>query len=184
MKSEAGLQVIDFQKRFLLPLPEKLKGGNISNDSCDKLFQDQDHGFSCCKSKTLDDGLLNCVEENHLSHPEEDIEWTNENDGEAIAKQLFESCTGVKVNLEDVLLFMMCDFQHSLNMLAERFSVKGFLESVINDEHDDTYTSCIKSAANYAYAHLEVFQLLALIIWYGYLLCLRNICRETGKKSI
>ena len=79
---------------------------------------------------------------------------------------------------------MMCDFQHSLNMLPERFSVKGFLESVINDEHDDSYTSCIKSAANYAYAHLEVFQLLALIIWYGYLLCLRNICRETGKKSI
>ena len=110
--------------------------------------------------------MLNCVEENHLSHPEECIEWTNENDGEAIAKQLFESCTGVKVNLEDVLLSMMCDFQHSLNMLPERFSVKGFLESFINDEHDDSYTSCIKSAANYAYAHLEVFQLLALIIWY------------------
>ena len=103
VKSEAGLQAINFQKRFLLPLPEKLKSGNISIDSCDKLFEDQDHGFSCCKSKTLDDGLLNCVEEDHLSHPEEGIEWTNENDGEAIAKQLFESCTGVKVNLEDVL---------------------------------------------------------------------------------
>ena len=168
VKSEAGLQVINFQKRFLLPLPEKLKSGNISNDSCDKLFQDQDqdHGFSCCKSKTLDDGLLNCVEENHLSHPEEGIEWTNENDGESNAKQLFESCTGVKVNLEDVLLSMMCDFQHSLTMLPERFSVKGFLESVINDKHDDSYTSCIKSAANYAYAHLKVFQLLAHIIWY------------------
>ena len=49
VKSEAGLQAINFQKRFLLPLPEKLKSGNISNDSCDKLFQDQDHGFSCCK---------------------------------------------------------------------------------------------------------------------------------------
>ena len=112
VKSEAVLQVINFQKRFLLPLPEKLKTKNISNDSCDKLFQDQDQGFLCCKSKILDDG----------------IEWTNENDGEAIAKQLFESCTGVKVNLEDVLLSMMCDFQQSLNMLPERFSVKEFLE--------------------------------------------------------
>ena len=71
----------------------------------------------------------------------------------------------VKVNLEDVLLSMMCDFQHNLNMLPEHFSVKGLLESVINDKHDDSYTSCIKSAANYAYAHLEVFQLLAHIIW-------------------
>ena len=113
-----------------------------------------------------DDGLLNCVEENHLSHLEEGIERTNENDEKAIAKQLFESCTGVKVNLEDVLLSTMCDFQHSLNMLPERFSVKGFLESVISDKHDDSYTSCIKSAANYAHAHLEVFQLLAHIISY------------------
>ena len=44
---------------------------------------------------------------------------------------------GVKVNLEDVLLSMMCDFQQSLNMLPERFSVKEFLESVINDKNDD-----------------------------------------------
>ena len=75
-ENEAVLQVINFLKRFLLPLPEKLKSGNISNESCDKLFQDQDHGFSCCKSNTLDDGLLNCVEENHLSHSEESTEWT------------------------------------------------------------------------------------------------------------
>ena len=51
VKSEAGLQVINFQKPFLLPLPEKLRNGNISNDSCDKLFQDQHHGFSCKQSQ-------------------------------------------------------------------------------------------------------------------------------------
>ena len=182
VKSEAVLQVINFQKRFLLPLPEKLKTKNISNDSCDKLFQDPDQGFLCCKSKILDDGLLNCVEENNLSHPEEGIEWTNENDGEAITKQLFESCTGVKVNLEDVLLSMMCDFQQSLNMLPERFSVKEFLESVINDKNDDSYTSCIKSSANYAYAHLEVFQLLAHIIWYRLFLLFEKYLSGNGEE--
>ena len=168
VRNEAALQVLNFQQRFLLPLPEQLKTGNITNDSCDKLFQDQDNGFSCCKSKTLDNGLLKCVEENHLSHPEEGTDWTNENDGEVIAKQLFESCTGVEVNLENVLLCMMCDFQQSLNMLPKRFSLKDFLESIINDEHDVhdvPYTRCIKSAANYAHTHLEVFQLLAHIIW-------------------
>ena len=77
VKSEAALQVVNFQKRFLLPLPEELKTGNITNNSCDKLFQNQECGFSCCKSKTLDDSLLNCIQENHLSHPEENIELTN-----------------------------------------------------------------------------------------------------------
>jgi hypothetical protein len=50
-------------------------------------------------------------------------------------------------------------------MLPKRFSVKDFLESIINDEHGDSYTSFIKSAANYALAHLEVFHLLVHIIW-------------------
>ena len=43
--------------------------------------------------------------------------------------------------------------------------MKEFLESITNDKHHDLFTSCIKSAANYAHSHLEVFQLLAHIIW-------------------
>ena len=116
VRNEAGLQVINFQPRFLLPL------------------------------------------------------------------QLFESNTGAKVNLENVLLFMMCDFQQSLNMLPKRFSVKDFLESIITDEHGDSYTSFIKSAANYALAHLEVFHLLAHIIWCRVFALFEAYLSENGEK--
>ena len=67
-------------------------------------------------------------------------------------------------------------------MLPERFSVQGFLESVINDKHDDSYTSCIKSAANYAYAHLEVFQLLVHIIWYRLFALFEEYLSGNGEK--
>ena len=96
VRNEASLQVINFQPRFLLRLPEKLKTGNITNDSCDKLFQGQVDGFQCCRSKTLEDGLLNTVEETHFSHPDVSNEWADENDGEVMAKQLYESNTGAK----------------------------------------------------------------------------------------
>jgi hypothetical protein len=126
--------------------------------------------------------LLNTVEETRFSHPDIINEWTDENDGEVMAKQLFESNTGAKVNLENVLLFMMCDFQQSLNMLPKRFSVKDFLESIINDEHGDSYTSFIKSAANYALAHLEVFHLLAHIIWCRVFALFEAYLSENGEK--
>jgi hypothetical protein len=66
-------------------------------------------------------------------------------DAEVIASEFYESNTGVQVNLEDVLFFMCAEFQTQLSFLPTRFSVREFLESVINDAHDDPYSVSIKS---------------------------------------
>ena len=66
-------------------------------------------------------------------------------DAEVIASEFYESNTGVQVNLEDVFFFMCAEFQTQLSFLPTRFSVREFLENVINDTHDDPYSVSIKS---------------------------------------
>ena len=84
-------------------------------------------------------------------------------------KQLQNSCLSHALGLQSISMTHYCPCAISSKVQTcwpEGFSGKEFLESVIKDKHDDSYTSCIKSATNYAYAHSEIFQLLAHVIWY------------------
>ena len=102
-------------------------------------------------------------------------------DGEIITREFYESSTGVPVNLDDVFVCMCDDFQEQLTVLPERFSVKEFLESQIDVPNDDQYSESIKSAAAYGIDHLDLFNLLARIIWIRLFMLFESYISENGK---
>ena len=60
--------------------------------------------------------------------------------------------------------------------------MRDFLENIANDEVPNSYTALIKVAANYALAHLEVFHLLARIIWCRIFTLFQVYLTENGEK--
>ena len=77
----------------------------------------------------------------------------------------------------------MCadDFQEQLTVLPERFWVKEFLESQIDVPNDDQYSESIKSAAAYGIDHLDLFDLLARIIWIRLFTLFESYISENGE---
>ena len=175
VRKETSLQVLNFKRRFLIQPPEKLKTMTASNDS-DVMF---DQAFSCCRKKELGDEMLRCERESNETQGNN--EYVVGSDGEVIASEFYESNTGVQVNLEDVFFFMCAEFKTQLSFLPTRFSVREFLESVINDAHDDPYSVSIKSSARYGIDHLDLFDMLARIIWCRLFSLFESYVSENGE---
>ena len=66
-------------------------------------------------------------------------------------------------------------------VLPERFSVKGFLESLISDEHADRYSESIKAADRYGINHLDLFELLARITWFRLFILFQSYSSGNGE---
>ena len=106
-----------------------------------------DQAFSCCRKKELGEEMFRCVcERNETRSDDEDV---MESEGEVIANEFYESNTGVEVNLEDVFLYMCVEFQTQLSVLPTHFSVREFLEGVINDAHNDPYHESVVHQVKY-----------------------------------
>ena len=104
VKEEAVLQVIGFRRNFLLPVPAELL--SLCNST-----READPTVGCCRNHNFDDSFFQCIDENDSSDKERDDidnQFTDEPDSPAVA--IFESRDGVAVNMEDVLLCLMCDF--------------------------------------------------------------------------
>ena len=76
----------------------------------------------------------------------------------------FSRRTRESVNLENVLTSLL-QSKYKLSSLPENFSVNDFLEEIVNEPCDDSFSTSIKSAAQYCIEHQEVFHLLTEILW-------------------
>ena len=152
VKKESHLQILGFRKFLLRPPPDLLN--LVVNDA-----GVTDENFVCCKGSRLDERWFKCEE-----HDEED-----NMDAGALAdvqdlSQYFETNDGVQINLEDALL-CMSDFSNELTGPPPSFCMKDFLQNIIGDISDDSYSKSVKSAANYAANNLKLFELFVLISW-------------------
>jgi hypothetical protein len=59
----------------------------------------------------------------------------------------------------------MSDFRDELSKPPSSFSVKAFLDKLINDTNEDSYSQSVKSATKYGADNLDDFELLAVIFW-------------------
>ena len=154
---EESLQVLDFRKSFLLPPPSEL-----TNFEANKMGNIDEH-FGCCNGMHLKEDLFECDQESETELEEMD-NLADDNDFTSPASSYFESNSGVVVNLEDVLL-CMSDFSDELSKPPSSFSVKTFLDKIINDASEDVYSQSVKSAAKYGADNLNDFELLAALFW-------------------
>ena len=76
-------------------------------------------------------------------------------------------------------MLCVCDFEDKLSAPPAHFSVKDFLETIKNDTHHDPFSMSIKEEAQYGANNLELFELLAGILWCRIV----NIFRECLPKS-
>ena len=155
VREEAALQVIGFQRKFLLPVPTELL--SLATDQCNP-----DPTLHCCRNILLDDSFFQCLEE--CGSDEEGEPQTHIIHDENIAKKIFETNSGVPINLKDVLS-NLCDCEKKLNVPPTDFSIKDFLQKIVNGSHDDPFSNSIKSAAKYGIDNLGAFELLSKILW-------------------
>ena len=177
VRNEASIQVINFKSRFLIPLPATVK--TVTPYDASEIVLEQT--FSCCKNKELDPEVFKCESQYNESDENNEGIIIAQSDGEIIAREFYELSTGVRVNLDDVFVCMCADFQQQLTVLPERFSVKEFLESQIDVPNDDQYSESIKSAAAYGIYHLDLFNLLARIIWIRLFTLFESYNSENGE---
>ncbi|CAB3986730.1 ATP-dependent DNA helicase PIF1 [Paramuricea clavata] len=156
--TEATLQVLGFRRSYLLPPPYELLS-LVTNQ-----MGDVDANVGCCTAMHLEENWFECYEEREKETDEMDHDVVVNDDFPSSASQFFESNGGVPVNLEDVLL-CMSDFSDELSLPPSSFTVKTFLENVMNDNNEDSYSEAVKSAAKYGVNNLEIFELLTLILW-------------------
>ena len=162
VRSEKNLQIIGFQRRFLLPPPVEL--ANMVT-----FCVDPDETLSCCRNHHLDDSFF---EDNtchystiHSAAEMDEVLDCDENLDVDVVLQSEIFCQPeeqVTVKLEDTLLCLL-PLSH-IAAVPTTFNMQSFLTSTVVDV-DDPFSQSINSAARYAIDHLEAFQLLANIIW-------------------
>lgn len=162
VRSEKNLQIIGFQRRFLLPPPDEL--ANMVT-----FCVDPDETLSCCRNHHLDHSFF---EDNtcHYSTIQSAAEMDEVLDRDenldvdaALQSEIFcQPEEQVTVKPEDTLLCLL-PLSH-IAALPTTFNMQSFLTSAVVDV-DDPFSQSINSAARYAIDHLEAFQLLANIIW-------------------
>ncbi len=156
VREESALQVIGFQRRSLLPVPTELL--SLADDQCNP-----DPTLLCCRNIHLGDSFFQCSEEDESD--EQGVQHTNNIiHDETTAKNFFETNSGVPINLEDVLS-NLCDCEKKFSAPPTDFSIKDFLQKIVNGTHDDPFSNSIKSAATYGVDNLEAFELLSKILW-------------------
>ena len=134
---------------------------SLCNSTCEA-----DPTVGCCRNHNFDDSFFQCIDENDSSDEERDDidnQFTDEPDSPAVA--IFESRDGVSVNMEDVLLCLMCDFESKLSTLPPSFSINDFCQKIVRDDHTDPFLKSIHLAAKYATDNSAAFELLARILW-------------------
>ena len=159
VREEAALQVIGFRRKFLLPVPAELLSSCIGT-------READPTVGCCRNHNIDDNFFQCNDENDSSDEEpDDIENQFNDESDSPGDAIFESRDGVAVNMEDVLLCLMCDFESKLSTLPPSFSIKDFCQKITRGDHTDPFRKSIHLAAKYATDNLDAFELLARILW-------------------
>ncbi|XP_028404093.1 ATP-dependent DNA helicase PIF1-like [Dendronephthya gigantea] len=156
---EASLQVFGFRRSFLLPPPPELSDFDLNKMGI------MDQYFGCCSGMHLEENFFECDQECETDLAEEMDNLVQHNDFTSAASSYFESNSGAVINLGDVLL-CMSDFSNELSKPPSSFSVKAFLEKIINDANEDSYSQSVKSAAKYGTHNLDDFELLACLFWY------------------
>jgi ATP-dependent DNA helicase PIF1 len=174
VKEEAALQVIGFQRKLLLPVPTELL--SLVEDQCDP-----DPTLHCCRNNHLDESFFQCIEDEG-SEDEGDEISEQVADEESPAEKFFETNDGIPVNLENVLLACLCDFESHLSVLPQNFSIKDFLESIVKDNHDDPFSKSIKSAAQFGIDNLGTFEVLVRILWCRVHRLFRDYLSENGEE--
>ena len=154
VREEGALQVIGFKRKFLLPLPTELL--SLANDQCNP-----NPTLHCCRNICLDDRFFQCSDKCESDVPDE--QQINIAHHENTAKN-FEMNSGVPINLKDVLSSLF-DCEKKLAKPSNDFSIKDFLQKIVNGSHDDPFSTSIKSAAKYGIDNLEAFELLSKILW-------------------
>ena len=91
--------------------------------------------------------------------------------------QYFETNDGVQINLKDVLL-CMSDFSNELTAPPASFCMKDFLQNIIGDISNDSYSKSVKSGTNYGANNLELFELFVLISWCRIYVMFQNYLTE------
>ena len=161
VRSEKNLQIIGFQRRFLLPPPVEL--ANMVT-----FCVDPDETLSCCRKHPLDDSLFEdntCNNSTIQSAVEMEVLDGDQNlvlDAAPQSEIFCQPDEEVTVKLEDTLLCLLPPSH--IAALPTTFSMHSFLTSTVVDV-DDPFSQSINSAARYAIDHLVAFQLLANIIW-------------------
>lgn len=179
VKEESSLQVIGFRCQFLLPVPEELL--TISDTSCDT-----DPSLHCCRHVNLDDSFFQTPDENKCDedHNEIDPEPLPSVNEEFAANDIFERNDAVPVNLEDVLLCLMSELGNDLSSLPRHFSIKDFLQNLLEDSHNDPFSMLIKSAASHGINNLDVFELLAEVLWCRINILFQEYLSKNGEQAL
>ena len=162
VRSEENLQVIGFQRKFLLPPPAELVNMDTS-------YLEHDESYSCCRHRRLADGFFegekttvpdlavdDILDENY--DDEENVDWDDVMESENHLEQNEETTK----KLDNTLLCLLPSSQ--LAAPPSSLNMETFLESRIVDS-DDPFSKSINSAARYATLNLQAFQILGNIIW-------------------
>ena len=162
VKSSNNLQVINFDRKFLLPQPPELVD-LLETDSLEP-----DDTYACCRYRPLDsDNFINFEEQSNNSVSVGDGDYSTDinSEDEIDRDEYFETGEATATNrLEDILLCLIPSFQTEFSTPPSTFTMSTFLASVITDR-TDSYTEAINAAATYAIDNLETFQLLGSVLW-------------------
>ena len=168
VRSEKNLQVIGFQKRFLLKQPTYIEQIHNAQQG------DPVSSFTCCRNEAVD--IANCEldrEEDPSLITDEDSTPMDEDllSHEELIKKCFAFNQGEKQSFKQILRHMT-DFENDqepqhplLTQPPDHFNVKNFLEKLTNDENVDSLSHSVKEAAQYGIANLQIFELLTRVLW-------------------
>ena len=157
VRGEDSLQVVDFRRKFLL-IPAELQSLAVDQ-------HDPDPDFHCCKNQPIHESFLQYIDDDRFDEESDGVdESVMQNIDENLpAINLFETNEGVTVNLEHVLTSLL-QSKYKLSSLTANF-INDFLEKIANEPYGDSFSTSIKSAAQYCITHQEVFHLLTKILW-------------------
>ena len=160
VKLSSNIQVVNFQRRFLLPPPSEL-----INLACECLEPAVLYSF--CRYQPLDKSYFvaeDAVTIEHEGPPYEcDVE-SEEDDMDGEEGSFETSSQSASCELEDILLCLVQNFKTELSTPPSTFTLATFLSSAISSR-TDPYSEVINEAARYAIVHLETFEILANIFW-------------------
>ena len=159
---ESFLQIIGFQRRFLLPPPSELN--YLVTEEC--IVPHSDH--TCCKNIVLEDNVFDMRNDDAFTDTREDNSLCNAvtEDYIAISRVALQANEGNPVNLEDVLL-CMSKFSDELSQPPSTFHIELFVQKIVDDAvSHDSYSQSLQSAASYAQENLDQLRMLCGILWY------------------
>ena len=159
VKSSRNIQVINFQRRFLLPPPPELV-----NLACECL--EPAESYSCCRYQPLDKSYFVAEDSVTIEHEGAPYECDTElEEDDMDSEGFFEtSSQSASCELDDVLLCSVLNLKTELSTPPSTFTVATFLSSAITSR-TDPYSEAINEAARYAIGQLETFEILANILW-------------------